>query len=148
MPVVTFRLLTYFAERLKFPGSFHIGIAFALLSLLRVVQKGGSMPVGKFTDASTRLVDIPIGTRKLNGFLDLSPQAEGLVVFAHGSGSGRFSTRNRFVASALQDAGLGTLLLDLLDDEEAADREKVFDIPLLAQRLLHVIHWLRHDRLT
>jgi len=66
----------------------------------------------------------------------------GVVVFAHGSGSSRFSPRNRFVADALREAGLGTLLFDLLRSEEAEDRHKVFDIPLLAQRLMNATDWL------
>jgi putative phosphoribosyl transferase len=66
----------------------------------------------------------------------------GVVIFAHGSGSSRFSPRNRFVAEALRRAGLGTLLLDLLRPEEAEDRRKVFDIPLLAQRLMNATDWL------
>ncbi|CAM2840117.1 dienelactone hydrolase family protein [Prescottella defluvii] len=61
-----------------------------------------------------------------------------VVVFAHGSGSGRFSPRNRFVAGLLQDAGLGTLLFDLLAPHEEGDRRLVFDIPLLSYRLLEV----------
>jgi putative phosphoribosyl transferase len=67
----------------------------------------------------------------------------GLVLFAHGSGSGRLSPRNRLVASRLQEAGLGTLLFDLLLDKEAADRRNVFDIPLLAERLALASAWLR-----
>ena len=66
----------------------------------------------------------------------------GVVVFAHGSGSSRFSPRNRFVAERLREAGLGTLLFDLLREEEAADRRKVFDIPLLARRLMDATDWL------
>lgn len=66
-----------------------------------------------------------------------------VVVFAHGSGSGRFSPRNRLVAELLQDAGLGTLLFDLLAPDEEADRRLVFDIPLLACRLLEVTAQLR-----
>ena len=66
----------------------------------------------------------------------------GVVVFAHGSGSGRSSPRNRFVAEGLREAGLGTLLFDLLREEEAADRRKVFDIPLLARRLMDATDWL------
>src|SRR3954468_6694548 len=66
----------------------------------------------------------------------------GVVVFAHGSGSSRFSPRNRCVAEALRQAGLGTLLLDLLRPEEAQDPRKVFDIPLLAQRLMNGTDWL------
>jgi putative phosphoribosyl transferase len=65
-----------------------------------------------------------------------------VVVFAHGSGSGRFSPRNNFVARHLQQNGLATLLLDLLTPEEADDRRKVFDIDLLADRLLLAKTWL------
>jgi putative phosphoribosyl transferase len=67
-----------------------------------------------------------------------------MVVFAHGSGSGRFSPRNRFVADALrrEGGGLGTLLFDLLRPEEAGDRRLVFDVPLLAERLVQAIDWL------
>lgn len=66
----------------------------------------------------------------------------GVVIFAHGSGSSRFSPRNRFVAEGLRQAGLGTLLFDLLRPEEAEDRRKVFDIPLLAGRLIAATEWL------
>jgi putative phosphoribosyl transferase len=70
----------------------------------------------------------------------------GVVVFAHGSGSSRFSPRNRLVAEALQQAGLGTLLFDLLLPGEAEDRRKVFDIPLLAERLVQGTQWLLASR--
>lgn len=66
-----------------------------------------------------------------------------VVVFAHGGGSGRFSPRNRFVAELLKDAGLGTLLFDLLAPDEEGDRRLVFDIPLLSCRLLEVTAQLR-----
>jgi len=65
------------------------------------------------------------------------------VVFAHGSGSGRYSPRNRYVAGVLNDAGLATLLFDLLTPEEEVDRANVFDIGLLGQRLAEVTGWLR-----
>jgi putative phosphoribosyl transferase len=67
----------------------------------------------------------------------------GLVVFAHGSGSSRLSPRNRSVARSLRRAGLGTLLFDLLDPAEEANRGNVFDVELLARRLLDSIGWLR-----
>ena len=67
---------------------------------------------------------------------------QGIVVFAHGSGSGRFSPRNQFVARVLEHSGLATLLIDLLEEDEAADREKVFDIPLLAERLQSAANWV------
>ena len=65
-----------------------------------------------------------------------------IVLFVHGSGSSRFSPRNNYVAKVLQDVGLGTLLLDLLTDEEADDRRNVFDIPLLASRLHLAKRWI------
>lgn len=71
----------------------------------------------------------------LHGTLELPASAEGVVVFAHGSGSGRFSPRNRQVAAALRHAGLATLLSDLLTEQEAVDRRNVFDTGLLARRL-------------
>ncbi len=71
-----------------------------------------------------------------------------MVAFAHGSGSGRFNPRNQFVARALQDACLATLLIDLLEEGEAQDRRKVFDIELLADRLGAAAHWLSRDPAT
>ncbi|MFN8217741.1 MAG: phosphoribosyltransferase family protein [Solirubrobacterales bacterium] len=79
---------------------------------------------------------------RLGGDLRLPAPAAGLVVFAHGSGSSRFSPRNRQVAAALNEAGFATLLFDLLSPEEAGDRANVFDIDLLAQRLLIVTRWV------
>lgn len=81
------------------------------------------------------MIEIPAGRRRLGGILHVPPGACGIVVFAHGSGSGRFSPRNQYVAGVLQEAGVATLLLDLLDEDEADDRELVFDIELLAERL-------------
>lgn len=78
----------------------------------------------------------------LQGILGLPEKPAGVVLFAHGSGSGRLSPRNRFVAHGLQEGGLATLLIDLLEEEEADDRRKVFDIDLLADRLLAATHWL------
>lgn len=72
----------------------------------------------------------------------------GVVAFAHGSGSSRLSPRNRQVASALNEAGFATLLFDLLTAREEVDRDNVFDIPLLAQRLVAATHWLRCQRET
>jgi len=71
--------------------------------------------------------------------------ARGVVAFAHGSGSSRLSPRNRQVADSLNEAGFATLLLDLLSTREEADRANVFDIPLLAQRLVAATHWLRRQ---
>jgi putative phosphoribosyl transferase len=82
----------------------------------------------------------------LHGELSLPEEAVGLVLFAHGSGSSRHSPRNQFVAHVLRDAGVGTLLFDLLTvEEEEADRYTAhlrFDIKLLAERLLHATHWV------
>lgn len=93
-------------------------------------------------------VQIPCGRRQLRGVLAVPAAAVGVVAFAHGSGSGRFSPRNQFVARALQEAGLATLLLDLLEAEEAEDRNKVFDIALLAERLRSAANWLSQDPRT
>src|SRR4051794_4663402 len=82
---------------------------------------------------------------RLPGTLTVPEDALGLVVFAHGSGSGRHSSRNRFVAEVLQDAGLATLLFDLLTEAEAADRNNVFDIALLARRLDSAADWAGDD---
>ena len=83
------------------------------------------------------------GPVTLPGHLTVPPDARGIVVFAHGSGSGRNSPRNLFVAGALHVVGLGTLLFDLLTPEEEADRSNVFDIGLLAARLTAATGWLR-----
>jgi putative phosphoribosyl transferase len=83
----------------------------------------------------TRTVIVETGERELPGDLSVPLDASGVVLFAHGSGSSRHSPRNRQVAQTLNRAGLATLLFDLLEDEEAADRANVFDIPLLAERL-------------
>jgi dienelactone hydrolase len=84
----------------------------------------------------------PIG---LAGDLHIPRAAHAIVVFAHGSGSSRFSPRNRMVAEALNAKGFATLLFDLLTEDEEADRANVFDIPLLADRLTDAIHWLAKD---
>ncbi len=87
--------------------------------------------------------EVLVGPHRLGGFLGVPEEARGLVIFAHGSGSSRFSPRNDFVARALRRAGLATLLFDLLTPEEGEDRRKVFDIPLLAGRLLEAAAWAR-----
>lgn len=82
----------------------------------------------------------------LRATLTIPAQADGLVIFAHGSGSGRMSPRNIYVATRLQDDGLATLLLDLLTPFEERDRRNVFDIDLLASRLGHAVDWAeRHS---
>jgi dienelactone hydrolase len=96
-----------------------------------------------------RAVEIPADGVRIAGDLVVPPAARGIVVFAHGSGSGRFSPRNRAVAGVLVRAGLATLLMDLLTpEEEAVDlrtRHLRFDIPLLARRVIASIDWLAAD---
>lgn len=93
-------------------------------------------------------VEIKIGTTTLEAFLNVPPDAKGIVLFAHGSGSSRHSPRNQFVARFLQDGNIGTLLLDLLTaEEEKTDmvtRELRFNIPFLAERLLGATDWVAH----
>jgi putative phosphoribosyl transferase len=92
-----------------------------------------------------RLRTITIPPVGLEGLLGVPQDAKGIVLFAHGSGSGRLSPRNNFVAQALRDDGLATLLFDLLTVEEASDRRNVFDIELLARRLLLATSWVGGD---
>ena len=84
----------------------------------------------------------------LDGILGLPAHPRGVIAFAHGSGSGRFSPRNQFVARHLETGGFATLLMDLLTPDEADDRRKVFDIDLLADRLLLAERWLQAHRQT
>lgn len=88
-------------------------------------------------------VAVPAGSASLEGLLDLPEGASGVVVFSHGSGSGRLSPRNRFVAQALQAEGVGTLLVDLLTPAEDLDYEARFDIALLTGRLHHAVRFAR-----
>ena len=95
-------------------------------------------------------VQIPIGSVSLLGDLTVPEGAQGIILFAHGSGSGRKSPRNRYVAGVLHDAGLGTLLFDLLTQEEEArdaqTRHLRFDIVMLSNRLVSVTDWLVQNR--
>ena len=86
-------------------------------------------------------VSIPTGPVTLTGYLYVPEDPIGLVVFAHGSGSSRHSSRNRYVASVLNEAGMATLLFDLLTNDEELDRANVFDVDLLADRLSTVAGW-------
>jgi putative phosphoribosyl transferase len=92
-----------------------------------------------------REIEVPAGAVRLPGTLRLSSDPRGIVLYAHGSGSGRFSPRNQYVARVLEEAGFATLLLDLLTEPEAADRAYVFDIPLLADRLRAATAWVVAD---
>lgn len=96
--------------------------------------------------AREQLSEVSIGPHGLAGILGVPERATGLVIFAHGSGSGRLSPRNNQVAAGLREAGLATLLLDLLSPEEERDRRNVFDIPLLASRLSEAADWSRKRR--
>lgn len=97
-------------------------------------------------------VHIPAGKVHLEGNLVIPFHAQSLLLFAHGSGSSRHSIRNRFVAGALREGHMGTLLFDLLSpDEEVIDLETThlrFDIALLAERLMHAIDWVRQNEST
>ncbi|MGH7165569.1 MAG: dienelactone hydrolase family protein [Nitrospiraceae bacterium] len=93
-------------------------------------------------------VQVLAGRVRLQGILGLPEKPAGVVLFAHGSGSGRLSPRNTLVARVLQGGGLATLLLDLLEEREAEDRRKVFDIDLLADRLLAATAWLAQTPAT
>jgi len=90
-------------------------------------------------------VHIPAGTVELDGELVLPPSAKGVVLFAHGSGSSRFSPRNNYVAEILQKRGIGTLLFDLLTRKEDEVYETRFDISLLTQRLVSATEWLQSE---
>jgi putative phosphoribosyl transferase len=95
---------------------------------------------------------IPVGNVVVEGTLTLIPGAKGIVLFAHGSGSGRFSPRNQYVAKEFNKANIGTLLFDLLtteeEEEDIVTAEYRFNIALLAERLIGATEWLRYDPKT
>jgi pimeloyl-ACP methyl ester carboxylesterase len=88
---------------------------------------------------------VSIGPQALEGFLTIPERARGLVIFAHGSGSGRLSPRNAYAARTLEERGFATLLFDLLTATESTDRRNVFDIELLGSRVVEAIEWARKD---
>lgn len=94
------------------------------------------------------VAEVTAGPLGLAGFLAVPEDATGIVIFAHGSGSGRHSPRNGYVASGLRSARLATLLVDLLRADEELDRRNVFDIELLAERLLSATDWAAADPRT
>jgi len=104
--------------------------------------------VGSPTFPHDHDVVVSAGPLRLPGHLVVPTAPRGIVIFAHGSGSSRYSPRNVQVARYLRTAGLGTLLFDLLMPEEAVDRANVFDIELLAVRLLAATRWLRSQPAT
>ncbi len=89
------------------------------------------------------LVSIPADAVEVEGMLELPPSASGLVLFGHGSGSSRFSVRNNYVANFLREAGIGTLLVDLLTVDEDRHYQTRFDISLLTRRLASAAVWLK-----
>jgi putative phosphoribosyl transferase len=100
----------------------------------RAMDKSIQLPVSKDVD--------------VEGILNIPVDCRGLVLFAHGSGSSRFSPRNQFVAQSLQQSAIGTLLLDLLSPQEEADYPVRFDIALLTERLALVLDWLKSHSAT
>jgi pimeloyl-ACP methyl ester carboxylesterase len=103
-------------------------------------SRGKLPPHASEDPPEAREVDIP--PLRLAGSLQVPRDAYALVAFAHGSGSSRFSPRNRAVAGALNEQGIATLLFDLLLPAEEADRANVFNIALLADRLVDAVHWM------
>ena len=99
-----------------------------------------ALPLGTGFDEEVRVAPKALAAP---GHLTVPTGARGLVIFAHGSGSSRHSPRNRMVADHLADAGVATLLFDLLSEDESRDRANVFDVELLAVRLLRATHWVR-----
>lgn len=93
-----------------------------------------------------RSIKIPINSKSLEGSLFIPVDAKSVVIFAHGSGSSRFSPRNNYVAEVLHKAGFATLLFDLLTKEEDFDFENRFNIRLLTDRLIAVTKWIRDQQ--
>lgn len=108
----------------------------------RLASRPSPAHAGRVVRVVASEVTVPHDGLALAANLDVPDDPTGFVVFAHGSGSSRRSPRNRSVARVLNDAGLGTLLLDLLLPHEEGDRANVFDIPLLGTRLRSAAHWL------
>lgn len=100
------------------------------------------------SESPSRFVHIPADQMHIEGMLELPANPQGIVLFAHGSGSSRLSPRNNYVARVLRMAGIGTLLMDLLSTEEEMDYQTRFDIPLLSRRLLAATDWLKTEMQT
>jgi len=111
-----------------------------------------SASVGSIRVRNVSLVRIPEGPITFEGELIVPENATGIVLFAHGSGSSRHSLRNQYVARVIGDAGIGTLLFDLLTPQEEAfdnySHNLRFDIPLLARRLVSATYWLATQEKT
>ena len=93
-------------------------------------------------------INIPLGHLDLPALLSIPEKSDAIIIFSHGSGSSRFSTRNQYVAQALQKRGYTTLLFDLLTEKEDNDRNYRFDIPLLTTRLKQVTEWVINNQDT
>jgi putative phosphoribosyl transferase len=121
-------------------------------SALRSIHRGFTHLYARFSKMRETPVKISSGKVVLEGDLTLPQSCRGIVVFAHGSGSSRHSPRNKHVARVLQDAGIATLLMDLLTvKEEAVDMYTAqlrFDIGLLAKRLVGATDWVRENSVT
>ena len=102
--------------------------------------------------AQNKDLKIPVGNVVVEGILNMPAEAIAVVLFAHGSGSGRFSPRNQYVAKEFNKVGIGTVLFDLLTREEEEEDEMTaeyrFNIPLLAQRLIGATEWVKNDPQT
>ncbi|GAA3947598.1 phosphoribosyltransferase family protein [Actinomadura viridis] len=132
-----------FASIGQFYGDFTQTSDEEVLALLRQAGPEPSGVPGSGERARAEEVEVRAGPMRLAGHLTVPGDARGVVMFAHGSGSSRHSPRNRYVAAELNRAGLATFLFDLLTPEEEYDRGKVFDIGLLARRLVEVTGWVR-----
>ena len=97
-------------------------------------------------ETKAQLVQIPVDDVHVEGLLELPANAQGIVLFAHGSGSSRHSPRNNYVARVLRNSGIGTLLMDLLTPQEDEDYQARFDIALLTRRLLAATRWITAEK--
>jgi len=95
--------------------------------------------------ANEKIIHIETGMAVIEGALNITQNALGIVLFAHGSGSSRFSSRNNYVAQVLQKNNLATLLIDLLTKEEDMDYDNRFDIDMLSERLIETTKWLKKN---
>lgn len=118
------------------------------MNFLRVHRSNGKHNLIDMNMLATAQVGIGVGNADLEGLLELPHAAHGIVLFAHGSGSSRLSPRNNYVAHVLREAGVGTLLLDLLTQDEERSTALRFDIGLLAGRLRTAADWLRAQDAT
>lgn len=100
------------------------------------------------TKVNYKEIEIPIGNTHLNGILRLKKDSKGIILFSHGSGSSRFSSRNNYVASFLLEKGYSSLLFDLLTAQEDMTYENRFDIALLSERLLKATMWVTNNKET